>query len=96
MWWQCTCPGYWDSDVGMTCGYCRSQDPDGVNATGASMDERVQTLVALTAVKSDVTQGVVDLMLGRKCFRDKLALSVLGHAGDGLRYEPVRFKTSAS
>jgi hypothetical protein len=97
MWWMgCTCPGYFDSSAGGWCGSCRSQNPDGLKVSGASMDERVPDLVALTVTNADITPGIVGLMQGRQCFRNKMALGVLGNAGEGLRFEPIRFNRSAS
>ena len=90
----CTCAGYWDEEWRMTCGYCRSQDQDDLKVSDPSMGQRVPNSRLVT--KSEVMQRVGELMQGRKCFREKIALSVLGHAGEDLRYKPVHFTSLSS
>jgi hypothetical protein len=41
--------------------------------------------------KSNVTERVMELMSGGKCFRDRVALSLLGNARDGMKLAPVVF-----
>lgn len=41
--------------------------------------------------KADVAEGVMDLMSGGKCLRNKAALSLLGNARDNLKFVPVHF-----
>lgn len=95
MWWMgCTCAGYYDNDYQMYCGYCRSQDQDDLKVNDPSMGQRVPNTKLVT--KSEVMRRVGELMQGRKCFREKIALSVLGHAGEDLRYKPVHFTRLSS
>jgi hypothetical protein len=41
--------------------------------------------------KTDVTEQVMGLMSGGKCFHDKVALSLLGNARESLKFLPVHF-----
>ena len=95
MWWMgCTCAGYWDGEAQMYCGWCRSQDQDPLKVSDSFTSQRVPNSRFVT--KSEVMQHVGELMQGRKCFREKIALSVLGHAGEDLRYKPVHFTSLSS
>ncbi len=95
MWWMgCTCPGYYDGDYNMYCGWCRSQDQDPLKVSDSFTSQRVPKSRLVT--NSEVMQRVGELMQGRKCFREKSALSVLGHAGEDLRYKPVHFTSLSS
>jgi hypothetical protein len=44
-----------------------------------------------TIAKLEVAERVMDLVNGAQCFRDRVALSLLGNARDGLKFKPVRF-----
>lgn len=44
-----------------------------------------------TIAKADATDGVMELMSGGKCFRDKVALSLLGNVREGLKFVPAHF-----
>jgi hypothetical protein len=59
----------------------------GVTADSASISNGLTP----TTAKLDVTERVRDLMRGGKCFRQKVALSLLGNASDGLKFAPVHF-----
>ncbi len=91
-WGWCTCPGYTDPGGGR-CPYCGSED----GASNATTDSGTPGLTPVPAVlsstftESNVTQRVMELATGRKCLLDKLALSLLGNAGKGLKFEPIRF-----
>ena len=95
-WMGCTCSGLTDPS-GQYCPYCRSTDP--VVQTNASPNAngepgtRVNETVLVTVAQSgaDATKQVIELMSGTKCFRNKVALSLLGKARNDLKYVPVRF-----
>jgi hypothetical protein len=92
----CTCGGQIDPDSGFTCGWCRSADP--ILQTNASLGKSAEQLQPVNEsapspfLKSDVTKQVMELMSGGKCFRAKVALSLLGNTRDELKFLPVRFK----
>jgi len=44
-----------------------------------------------TFAKSDVTDELMSLMSGGKCFHNKVALSLLGSARESLKFIPVHF-----
>jgi hypothetical protein len=46
---------------------------------------------AFTTTTSDLTESFLELTTAGKCFRDKLALSLLGNAREGLKFVPVHF-----
>ncbi len=90
---NCTCDGSQDSN-GQICYVCRSPEP--ILQTNASID-KVTTLLnsisdsVLSAIaQSDITQ--IELTIGRKCFRDKVALSLLGQNRDALKLVPIRLE----
>jgi hypothetical protein len=94
-WWMgCTCRGLTDPVQGY-CAPCHSTEP--VLQTNVSINESGEQLtpgnesVPDTSAQSDVTEGVIELMNGGKCFRNKVALRLLGKARDELKYVPVRF-----
>lgn len=75
----CTCPGYWDWQYNMPCYYCRSTDH--------------QTLQTSQLIDKDTKQfkAVSELTMVRQCFRDKVALSLLGQNRDALKFVPIPF-----
>lgn len=46
---------------------------------------------ALTTTISDLTESFLGLTTAGKCIHDKLALSLLGNAREGLKFVPVHF-----
>jgi hypothetical protein len=91
----CTCGGQTDPDLGITCGWCRSANPvwqvnTSIDKSGAPL-QPVNETVPSTVAQPDVTEQVMELMTGGKCFRNKAAFSLLGNARDELKYVPVRF-----
>ena len=91
--YMCTCAGKWDQQTKTKCRYCRSADP--FLQTNSSLDKSAEQLIPVNesvpsiVAKSDITQQVMELMRGEKCFRDKIALSLLGNARDGQKFVPV-------
>jgi hypothetical protein len=95
-WWMgCTCRGLTDPVTGTYCAPCHSTEP--VLRTSVSINESGEQLtpgnesVPETSAQLDVTEGVIELMNGGKCFRNKVALNLLRNVRDDLKYVPVRF-----
>jgi hypothetical protein len=95
MWWACTCAGQVDPVSHKLCGYCRSADP--VMQTNASLDKNAEQQpingsVQFVAAKSDIIQLVMDMRMGQPCFRNKIALSLLGDTREVLKFQPIHFE----
>jgi hypothetical protein len=84
---KCTCgpPFHWCLDD-----FNPSQDIASTDSSPADSSSIPEGLTS-TVAKADVTERVMDLMRGGKCFRDRVALSLLGSARESLKYVPVRF-----
>ncbi len=88
----CTCDGQVDSS-GTICWYCNSTDL--VLQTNTSTDKVTKLLkgasdYVLSAIaQSDITQ--IELTTGQKCFREKVALSLLGKNRVAMKLAPIRF-----
>ena len=94
-WWMgCTCRGLVDPVKGY-CSPCHSTEP--VLQTNISINESGDQLtlgsesVPSTVAQPAVTERVMELMSGGKCFRNKVALRLLGNARDELKYVAVQF-----
>jgi hypothetical protein len=93
--WNCVCN---ESGTDPNCGYC--VDDSAVSQSNASTEEdrlgqsSVPGPLVSTVANSNVTERVMELMRGGKCFRNKVALSLLGNTRDGLKLKPVRFDRS--
>jgi hypothetical protein len=91
-WFWCTCPG--GSEY---CPYCRMDDsksvqsiaPGGNSTLAVTEDARMSLLISVA--KSDITERLMEAARGGKCFRDRVALSLLANARDGLKFELLRF-----
>lgn len=86
----CSCPGY------NGCPACLTDDSDLLQLNASTDQDAAHTssipvALTLTIPKPDVVERGLDLMSGGKCFRDKVALSLLGNARDGLKFVPVHF-----
>lgn len=86
----CQCPG----EGG--CPTCLTEDSDPMQFNVFPDKSVVDTSVVPewltpTLAKVDATEGVMDLMSGGKCFRQKVAFSLLGNARDDLKYVAVQF-----
>ena len=93
-WMMYVYPGY------CTCGppypYCLAEDYHGLQfrastdnspADTSSIPESLTSAMA----KADGAGGVMDLMSGGECLRNKVTLSLLGDARGDLKFVPVRF-----
>jgi len=94
-WWMgCDCAGYGG------CAWCRGEEPFILAFTASNKDaldaSKIANVIPSIAIKTKVVEDVMELTMGRKCFREKIALSVLGHAGEDLRYKPVHFTSLSS
>jgi hypothetical protein len=94
--YQCTCAGQIDQLTGQLCGgWCRSADP--ILQTNASLGKSAEQLQPVNESapspfpKSDVTKQVMELTSGGKCFRNRVALRLLGNDRDTMKFEPIRF-----
>jgi hypothetical protein len=96
--WMCTCAGKVDPAQGY-CYYCLSPDP--VLQVNASIDKSAEQLrpvnesISSTVAKSDIIQRVMELRMGSSCFRNKVALSLLGDNRDSLKFALVHFNENA-
>jgi hypothetical protein len=86
----CQCVGSWP------CLYV----PDEPNTvpTDASLDpappqkiDIAGDILSLTAARADLEENLLQLTSPGKCFRDKLALALLGNARESLKFVPARF-----
>ena len=86
----CSCPGY------NGCPRCLTDDSDPLQFNASSDKGTADTSpisrgLTSTFAKSNVTERVMELMSRGKCFRDRVELSLLGNARDGLKLAPVVF-----
>jgi hypothetical protein len=93
-WMQYVYPGY------CSCGgiypTCLTDDADPFQFHALTDNHSANTNsiprgLSSTVAQSDVTDRVMGLMSGGKCFRDKVALSLLGNVRDHLKFVPVHF-----
>ena len=97
----CGCGNCWMATSGKcTCGYpyyyCLD-DPNPLQFRASTDNPPADTSaiaegLTSTIAKSDVTERVMELMSGGKCFHDKFALSLLGNARESLKFVPVHFE----
>ena len=94
--YTCTCAGYWDNAQRKWCTWtCRSTDP--VLQTKASIDGSTDHLGSVddslrsSNLRSDLLQRVTEVRVLTPCLRNKVALSLLGHYGEGMKFELMRF-----
>jgi len=85
----CNCPG----ENG--CGTCLSDESDPFQVSGVTHKEMdanaVPVFLASPISKLDATARVMDLLKGGMCFRERVALGLLGNSRDSLKFEPLRF-----
>ena len=86
---MCTCRGTYPClyDPGDSS----TVQPDATTIGGSLQMDIVPDAPALTTTTSDLTESFLELTTAGKCFRDKLALSLLGNAREGLKFVPVHF-----
>jgi hypothetical protein len=82
----CVCNG----TPGSGCSACMTEDDDSDILQSAFANVGTASLIP-TVAKLDVTERVIDLMRGGNCYRDGVALSLLGNAREGLKFVPFRF-----
>jgi hypothetical protein len=92
-WPPCNCPG---ENGCSNCGYCKSDSALLLGFTSEAMEDIHPIPVATLSKmgKINLIEQVTDLMSAEKCFRAKLAFSLLGNARE--RFVPIRFDDKSS
>lgn len=87
--WMCTCRGTYP------CLYdprdSNTAQANSATIAGSSQMDIARDAPAFTATTSDLTESISELTTAGKCFRDKLALSLLGNAQEDLKFVTVHF-----
>ena len=65
--------------------YCGGNCPSGCNRPEDISSQK------LNVMNADIHEPVIKLMTGGNCFRDKIAMSLLRNAREGLKFTPIRF-----